>query len=302
MLHYYLPEHLLDGDRYCLWFYAPEAYPLKNYLNSDLMVFDVIADLAVFENAPTYLRKLETELLLSADIVFADGLSLTRDKQEIREDTIYLPSAVDANLYSPEDLSEPEIESLKCVEQLTKDIGFPRIGVFDVIDKSIDVTLLTAIADNNPRWHLIMAGPVANIDPATLPQRDNIHWLGIQPYHLIPRIMQTCDVCILPFVVNDTTKFYSLGKVVEYLAAEKPIVTTQIFDVIELFGDVVKASYNHGEFINHIDDLLREEPVQAAERIAKGNTLVANYSWDETSEKAHQALEMAFALKFAQPD
>jgi len=297
----WLQEHADLTEGYGIWFYTPQALPLKAAFGPDFVIFDVMDELTLFANAPAYLKERETELLQTADLVIAGGPSLARAKQEIRPDTLSLPSAVDAEHYSPTRAMQAEAES-HYEDTLEHDIPHPRIGFFGVIDERLDIDLVAAIADANPRWHVVMVGPTAKIDPANLPQRANIHWLGSQPYELLPQLVQGWDVCMMPFAMNDATKFISPTKTLEYMAAEKPIVSTPIHDVIELYGSVVEIGYTHEEFIGHIEMLLNEEPTQVAQRITEGKELVKLYSWDETAEKVHQAIEDVIALKFAQPD
>lgn len=292
---------VLEDEQYGIWFYTPQALPLKNYFSPDFTIFDVMDELSMFAHAPKELKDRERELLETADVVLAGGPSLARAKQAIRPDTLSLPSCVDASHYSPERAAKAEAET-HIEDQLEHDIPHPRLGFFGVIDERLDVDLVAAIADANPRWHVVMVGPVVKIDPAILPQRQNIHWLGSQPYELLPQIVQGWDVCLMPFALNDATKFISPTKTLEYMAAEKPIVSTAIHDVIELYGSVVKIGYDHGDFINHIEDVLMEEPVQAAQRVIEGKELVKRYSWDETANRVLEAIEDALAVKFAQPD
>lgn len=301
MVKGWVEEHVDITDGYGIWFYTPQAYPLKHAFGPDFVIFDVMDELSMFAHAPAELKAREKELLETADLVIAGGPSLARAKQAVRPDTLSLPSCVDANHYSPERAAQLEAEN-HVEDQLEHDIPHPRIGFFGVIDERLDIDLVAAIADANPRWHVVMVGPVVKIDPATLPQRDNIHYLGSQPYSLLPQIVQGWDVCMMPFALNDATKFISPTKTLEYMAAEKPIVSTAIHDVIELYGSVVRVGYDYGQFIKHIEDFLVEEPVQAAQRIVEGKDLVAHYSWDETAERVHDAIENAIALKFAQPD
>lgn len=301
MVKAWIVEHADISDGYGIWFYTPQALPLRDAFGPDFVVFDVMDELSMFAGAPAHLKEREKELLETADLVIAGGPSLARAKQIIRPDTLSLPSAVDAAHYSPSRALQAEAES-HYEDGLEHDIPHPRIGFFGVIDERLDIDLIAAIADSNPRWHVVMVGPTAKIDPAILPQRANIHWLGAQPYELLPQLVQGWDVCIMPFALNDATKFISPTKTLEYMAAEKPIVSTAIADVIELYGSVVEIGYTHGEFINHIEDLLMAEPVQLAARIIEGKQLVELYSWDETAEKIHQAIEDVIALKSAQPD
>ena len=46
-------------------------------------------------------------------------------------------------------------------------------------------------------------------------------------------------MALLPFARNESTQFISPTKTLEYMAAEKPIVSTPITDVAEPYGDMV---------------------------------------------------------------
>ena len=86
-------------------------------------------------------------------------------------------------------------------------------------------------------WQVVMVGPVVKIDPASLPQRPNLHWLGQQPYELLPQLVAGWVVCLMPFALNESTRFISPTKTLEYMAAGKPVVSTPIHDVLVMFGD-----------------------------------------------------------------
>ena len=42
----------------------------------------------------------------------------------------------------------------------------------------MDLDLLAAVADAHPEWSIVIVGPVVKIDPADLPHRPNLHYLG----------------------------------------------------------------------------------------------------------------------------
>ena len=62
----------------------------------------------------------------------------------------------------------------------------PRLGYYGVIDERLDLALIEHLADARPHWHIVMVGPVVKIDPDRLPQRPNLHWLGMQDYATLP--------------------------------------------------------------------------------------------------------------------
>lgn len=296
MVKSWLQEHadLIEG--YGIWFYTPQALPMKDVLAPEFIVFDVMDELSMFKDAPKQLKDREKELLRIADVVIAGGPSLYNAKKEARPDTLSLPSSVDAAHYSPRRAEEEEAAT-HIDERLEHDIPHPRLGFFGVIDERLDLDLVAAIADADPHWHLCMVGPVVKIDPATLPQRHNIHWLGQQDYSILPLIVHTWDVCMMPFALNEATKFISPTKTLEYMAAEKPVVSTFIHDVVELYGDAVEIAADPAEFIEKIEMLLSEPEEARLARLDASLLLVGRSSWDSTADTIHEAIEAALAKK-----
>jgi UDP-galactopyranose mutase len=82
--------------------------------------------------------------------------------------------------------------------------------------------LIDAMATAHPEWHIVMVGPVVKIDPAGLPKHPNIHWLGQQSYADLPAFICGWDVCLMPFALNDATRFISPTKMLEYMACGQP--------------------------------------------------------------------------------
>lgn len=294
-LHEY-PEEI-DGG-YGIWFYTPLAFPLATSFGPEFIVFDVMDDLSMFKYAPSYLKDRERELLRIADIIIAGGPSLLAARLGERPDTLDIPSAVDIEHYSPKRALEAETLGHE-EDKLEHDIPHPRLGFFGVIDERLDVDLIAAIADADPHWHVMMVGPTFKIDPAELPQRPNIHWLGQQPYALLPQIVQGWDVCLLPFIVNNSTRFISPTKTLEYMAAEKPIVSTAINDVVSMYGKIVEISNTHEEFIEKIKFLLNEPAEHAEARINAGKLTVSLHLWDDAAEKIHVKIEEVLKKKEA---
>ena len=88
-----------------------------------------------------------------------------------------------------------------------------------------------------PEWHLVILGPCVKIDPATLPRRSNIHYLGMKTYDQLPAYLSGWDVALLPFALNESTRFISPTKTPEYLAAGCPVVSTPVRDVVRPYGE-----------------------------------------------------------------
>ena len=277
-------------DDYLVWFYTPMALPLLGDLAPHAVVYDCMDELSAFKDAPRQMRQRESALLKGADLVLTGGPSLYEAKRALHPDVLCLPSAVDAQHYAPE-AARARSDLMQRADELQGRIPAPRLGFFGVIDERLDADLLARVADAEPSWQIVMVGPVVKIDPARLPQRPNIHWLGQQPYELLPQLVAGWDVCLMPFALNDSTRFISPTKTLEYMAAAKPVVSTGVRDVRAMFSDVVTIAADADAFVDGCRAALAETPQRRDERIAEMASCVWRYSWDETAEAVHRAIE-----------
>ncbi|MDQ3102130.1 MAG: hypothetical protein M3R08_12135, partial [Bacteroidota bacterium] len=152
-----------------IWYYTPEALPFTDHLAPVAVVYDCMDELSAFQGAPATLLKNEKRLLERADVVFTGGDSLYEAKRSQHKNIHSFPSSIDVEHFG---------KSRSITEEAPDQAGIPhpRFGFTGVIDERMDIELLAAVADERPDWHLVMIGPVVKIDPASLPQRSNIHY------------------------------------------------------------------------------------------------------------------------------
>jgi len=265
-----------------LWYYTPMALPFTNTLAAQAVVYDCMDELSAFAGAPQRLRDLEEELFGRVDVVFTGGQSLYEAKRTRHANVHAFPSSVDvahfatARTYTGE---PPDHQS----------IGRPRIGFFGVIDERMDYDLLRGVAAARPSWHLVLVGPTAKIDPATLPRAANIHYLGPKSYAELPQYISCWDVAMLPFARNEATRFISPTKTPEFLAAGVPVVSTPITDVVRPYGEkgLVEIAKTPLEVVRKVEALL-ERPKEAW--LAKVDRHLAAGSWDKTWAAMHKLM------------
>jgi glycosyltransferase involved in cell wall biosynthesis len=262
-------------DRYIFWYYTPMALGFTNHFSPVLTIYDCMDELSAFKFAPTRLKELEKELFKKADLVFTGGQSLYEAKQKQHPRVHAFPSSIDKDHFA---------QARQALEQPSDQasIAQPRIGFFGVIDERMDLELLTAVADAKPEWQLVMVGPVVKIDPADLPQRPNLHYLGGKSYKELPTYLSGWSVAMLPFAINESTRFISPTKTPEYLAAGKPVVSTPIRDVIRPYGEqqLVHIAGTPEEFAAAIEKALaQQKDEQWREKV---DSFLTNISWDKT--------------------
>jgi protoporphyrinogen oxidase len=230
-------------------------------------------ELSQFRGAPAALPILERALLARADLVFTGGPSLYRSKKSRHPSVHCFPSSVDAEHFAQADVPQsPEVRARA-----------PKLGFFGVIDERIDLSLIDALARARPDWRLEIVGPVVKISPDSLPRHPNIEYAGQRKYEELPGFVAQWDVCLLPFALNEATRFISPTKTLEYMAAGKPIVSTPIADVVECFGEVVRIADRAQAFIDACDACLAETPAERDRRRELGAQTLAQTSWDATA-------------------
>jgi len=271
-------------ERPIVWFYTPMALPLLQELQPSLVVYDCMDELAAFKNSPKQLLQRETALLGLADLVFAGGPSLYQAKRERHASVHCFPSSVDVRHF------ERALERASS-HPAQADIGQPRLGYYGVIDERFDGGLIAALADAHPDWQVVLVGPVVKIDPASLPRRPNIHYLGQHGYADLPHFLAGWDVCLLPFALNEATRFISPTKVLEYMAAELPVVSTAIADVAQPYGHVLAIAQDPAAFVAACERALAMSEGERAAMRSTMRAIVAGTSWDVTANAMHALLD-----------
>ena len=265
------------------WFYTPMMLGFARPLLKEAacVVYDCMDELANFKGAPPALRERERELMAAADLVLTGGWSLYEAKRDQHADIHPFPSSVDRAHFAAARAALPQPPEQAATPA-------PRLGFYGVIDERLDIALLAALADAHPEWTLVMVGPVVKIDPASLPQRPNILYAGGKTYAELPAWLAGWDVALMPFAINEATRFISPTKTPEYLAGGRPVVSTAIVDVKRHYGELeaVIVADTHADFIRGCERAL------ALRRSGLGRTgepwlpavdaALAELSWDAT--------------------
>jgi UDP-galactopyranose mutase len=259
---------------YLLWYYTPMALEYSDHLSPSAIVYDCMDELSEFQGAPATLKDHEANLMRRSSLVLTGGRSLYEAKRHQHQNIHPFPSSVDVAHFGKArriGIDPPDQAS----------IPHPRLGFFGVIDERLDIGLLDGVAAARPDWHLIMVGPVVKIDPASLPQRSNIHYLGSKQYEALPDYVATWDVALLPFARNAATRFISPTKTPEYLAAGKPVVSTSIRDVVRPYGEqgLARIADDVDGFVRSCSAAMVED---AAARLTQADAFLRHTSWDGT--------------------
>ncbi len=252
--------------------------------NPFVTVYDCMDELSAFKFAPPEMKVFEQQLFEKADLVFTGGNNLYNAKKEHHHNIHSFPSSIDkAHFRSARDHKE-EVEDQSAIPR-------PRLGFFGVIDERFDIELIRQAADAKPEWHFVLVGPVTKIDVSTLPQNSNIHYLGAKTYGELPSYLSGWDIAMIPFAINESTRFISPTKTPEYLAGGKPVISTAITDVINPYHDLGLV-----HIINNAEDLVQIATSELgiadkSEWLAKVDEYLGAISWDATWAKMDDLIQ-----------
>lgn len=261
------------------WYYTPMFRATTQGLPAGAVVFDCMDELSAFAGAPPDMLVREAELLAGSDLVFTGGTSLYEAKRDRHPRTFRFPSGVDVAHFQTARGTLPDHDAQQSLPR-------PRVGFAGVIDERLDRDLLAGVAALRPQYSFVLVGPVVKISPDVLPRAHNLHYVGMQAYQDLPRLLAHWDVGILPFARNASTRFISPTKTPEYLAAGLPVVSTPIRDVVSPYGDrgLVQIVDAPETFAAALDLALAPARAGWLEEVDRH---LATLSWDQTWEQMH---------------
>lgn len=237
-----------------LWLYNPHEGHLADSVAHDLLVYDIMDEYRGFPWAPPNIAAEEDELLRRADWVFAGTQALADAKKAQAGGRIecYL-SGVDVEHFtrSPGAGSEGGEGSRRDEHgeasgrgdaDLPSAIASLRtkyrrlLGYAGVLDLRMDQELIVASARRHRDWGFVLLGPERG-DFARLHAEPNIHLPGQIPYAELPAWYHAWDVALIPFVENELTRHLNPTKILEYAAADLPVITRDLPDIRRFYAE-----------------------------------------------------------------
>jgi UDP-galactopyranose mutase len=269
------------------WYYTPMMIGFSRDLPAACTVYDCMDELANFLMAPPQLKAREAELMRAADVVFTGGYSLYEAKRDHHPNIHPFPSSVDRDHFARARLKPALPVDLQAIAE-------PRLGFYGVVDERMDLALLAAIADARPEWSFIIIGPVVKIDPASLPRRPNLHFLGGRSYDVLPDYLAGWAVALMPFAINESTRFISPTKTPEYLAAGKPVVSTPITDVVRQYATLagVRIAGSAEEFVAACEAALTPGGLEPG-WLEQTDRVLADMSWEASFASMNKLIAQA---------
>ena len=276
-----LRSTLEDPEQSVVWvrYPTPELIPFLRDADVALIVYEAVDDHARSPGMSARLRCLlataEQEVLQRARVVFAWSEPIRARLAAVHPNVVLAPTAVDVRRLAA---AGAQTEAVPRRAAYVGSLGF-----------RFDAALLAGVARLMPEWSFALAGPVEGGSAGELQEVPNVELMGPVPAARVPQLIAGASVCLLPYGRTPYNEMLFPVKLVEYLAAGRPVASTRIRAAREL-RDVVELG----------DD--PEELAAAVRRAAAGDSVASRterierarpFSWDARIEQMEGAIVAA---------
>ena len=246
------------------------------------VVYDCMDEHSGFADTGSNLEDLEKDLFKISDLVLVSSDYLDR---KVRKNK-YRKMLVLKNAGDFEHFSKAKYRFTKEPDEL-KNLKRPILGYYGALAEWFDNDIIESLAQKYFDASIVLLGRVSNNGLEKLADKyKNIYLLGEKSYEDLPAYLQEFDVCLIPFIINNLIRATSPVKIFEYLAAGKPVVSTNIPE-LKYYRDQVYISEGNEEFLNNVSNALKERDKSIAERqnIARKNT------WIERGKRLEKSIK-----------
>ena len=223
------------------------------------------------------IKKKEKTIINNSDIIFTVSEQIKNCIKFTNKTIHIIHHGVDYNSFQIKKNNEHSIK--RNVETINR----PILGYIGSMFSKIDFALLNYTAVCKPNWSILLIGSwwlknekdIELFDE--LINKDNVHYLGEKPKEQLPGYLSQMDVCLMPFKKIEFVKYMAPLKLLEYLAAGKPIVAIDR-EVKYDFSEFIKVASTKKDFVAAIGEALEEERqndkslVEARKNIARENS------------------------------
>jgi teichuronic acid biosynthesis glycosyltransferase TuaH len=227
-------------------FYFPDLY---KYLNGSvtLNVYHCI-DPMVKAFTIRHGLYLQDRAAQKADLIISTAPALQENFSKKGYTKNYLvPNAANFELFYRA-VGEPDIHPK------VRNINGKVMGYLGNIERRTDFEMLLEVLNLLPDWQLVLAGPVERqYVPVEIFNHKRIHLIGPVPHAEAPSVVRRFDVAIIPFKCDEVSRGIYPLKLYEYMAAAKPVVSTNFNrDILKELASVVHAADNEQQFADFV--------------------------------------------------
>lgn len=248
-----------------LWTYLPTdtAVDLIRLLSTprSVVTYYCGADFSHLTPHVRQCRESEEELLRLSDLALTICAPLAEHCRRWNDNVHLVPAAVNLDLFPLEKHGHPNavpVSSRTPPSDPLPALSRPVIGYVGGLHRFVDYELLMAMAQARPHWSWVFVGSVTT-NVGRLAELPNVHLLGQRSHQSLANYIRQFDVCLIPYLNTPATATAVPLKLNEYLAAGKPIVSTElptICDFNKLHKILITETNHPHSFLQAIEHAL----------------------------------------------
>jgi glycosyltransferase involved in cell wall biosynthesis len=268
------------ADRFVLYIWRPDFAAALDARGFDLVCYH-IDDEYTFSETEQPISADELRLLTEADQVFIHSRALMEKKGNINPHTLRIPNGVDVAAFGGDGPVPSDMAAIPA----------PRIGYAGYLKDQLDWNLLQTVAEARPEWSLVFVGTDKVRGSANRAVMDrmaalpNVHFLGGKTTEALAQYPRHFDVCIMPYVRDEYTRYIYPLKLHEYLATGRPVVGTPIDALVE-HQEVVRLAVTAEEWIDETEQALASPTSDAHRRIQ----VAREHDWATLTSRVAQVI------------
>lgn len=277
---------VMDFNNPIVWAFLPTplSIDIADNIAKKLFVYYCVDNFSVSSKSAKKIKKSERRLLKDVDLVFVTSGELYNYCFRYNDKVYKFPFAVNFK-----EFEKVRLEDAPIPEEF-KNIKSPIIGYVGGVHKWIDQDLIKYLAEGNPQHSFVFIGPIQT-GVSKLQDLNNIYFIGKKEHDKLPFFIKYFDAGIIPYLISEYTNNVYPTKLNEYLALGKPVVSTQLPEVMEFnkeYGDIVYVSGGKEKFGENIYKAINEDTnILKSRRIEVSR----DNSWESRIEKMSRLMQ-----------
>jgi len=283
LLRYWMK--VLRFHRPILWTYNPYSESLLGKLGEGLTVYDCVDELSASKGLvrSNIVEELERRLIKKVDVVIVTHENLYRSKKSLAREIHLISNAAEVDHFRKACVPDTP------VAQEMRTIPRPIIGFLGSVQYWIDMDLLRFLAIAKPQWSFVLIGPKGRLAQIKkIENLPNIYMLGKKQYEDLPSYLKAFDVCLNPYILDETAMNCSPLKLYEYLATGKPVVSVDMPEARK-FNGLISIGHDYAEILRLLGEAIKPEATSQG-RIAARIDAVKEHGWDNRFTQLEKTL------------
>ena len=264
------------------WINTPTAWPVVETIKRCGLIYqrtDEYAEYGFDNFNAAYVQSVDQELLTKADLVLHVDPDLHERAARHTNNTLLFEQGVDEAFF----IDDSEDNTLPSD---WPPVSGPVVGYVGTLDPhKFDAELVYRTAIQLLECQFVIIGP-EHQNAMILKKLKNVHFLGYKPHGIIAQYIRKFDVCMLPTARTSWGLHCRPIKLMEYLAAGRPVIATRT-PAAESFREFVSIAETADEWAKELRRILTGRQSISGEIKQR----LSQYSWNQQVDRIWRILQ-----------